>query len=115
MSAPIPVLPVYTQPVGAPPRDGTWASLLGKWIKNPAAEQVKASIPKRPPGATPKGEVRDYINGLWTDKPAANWILSLLLKNGKPRKKHTCGQTSGWFSSIKRLLAGIFDFQPPDH
>ena len=26
MSAPIPVLPVYTQPVGAPPKDNTWSS-----------------------------------------------------------------------------------------
>ena len=69
MSAPIHVLPVYTQPVGAPPKDSIWDTLLGQWIKNSAAEQVEAYITKRPPGATPKGKVWDYINGLWIDKP----------------------------------------------
>ena len=64
MSAPIPVLPVYTQPVGAPPKDNTWSSFLGKWIEDPAAEKEEASITKRPPGATTKGKVWDCINGL---------------------------------------------------
>ena len=39
MSAPIPVLPVYTQPVGAPPKDSTWDTLLGQFIKNSVTEQ----------------------------------------------------------------------------
>ena len=64
MSAPIPVLPVYTQPVGAPPKDNTWSSSLRKWIEDPAAEKEEASITKRPPGATTKGKVWDCINGL---------------------------------------------------
>ena len=64
MSAPVPVLSVYTQPVGAPPKDSTWSSSLRKWIKDPAAEKEEASITKRPPGATTKGKVWDCINGL---------------------------------------------------
>ena len=40
MSTPIPVLPVYTQTVGAPPKYSIWGSLFGKLIKNPAAGQV---------------------------------------------------------------------------
>jgi len=64
MSAPIPVLPVYTQPVGAPPKDSTWSSSLGKWIKDPAAEKEEVSITKRPPGTATKGKVWDCINGL---------------------------------------------------
>ena len=68
MSAPFPVLPVYTQPVGAPPKESTWDSSLGKWIKDPAAEKEEASI-KAASWCNNYGKSMGLYQWPWIDKP----------------------------------------------
>jgi hypothetical protein len=57
---PLPLPDFHPVPVGAPRRGHTWHFSTGRWVRyGPGAEEKAPAVPKRRPGAPPKGKQWD--------------------------------------------------------